>query len=76
MMHFIGMLGQAWCTEQVPEEPRKELESMLDYKKRHSTCLLCDYVKKELAQPTERIVCQNDSFVALVPYWAIVLFPS
>jgi UDPglucose--hexose-1-phosphate uridylyltransferase len=32
--------------------------------------LLCDYLALEL-QHRERIVCQNDGFVALVPYWAV-----
>lgn len=36
---------------------------------RHGTCLLCDYVAQEL-QKNERIVVQNASFIALVPYWA------
>ncbi|KAJ1920695.1 galactose-1-phosphate uridyl transferase [Tieghemiomyces parasiticus] len=39
-------------------------------------CLLCDYVQQELALATNnpagsRMVCANEAFVALVPYWAL-----
>jgi UDPglucose--hexose-1-phosphate uridylyltransferase len=31
--------------------------------------MLCDYVELELAA-VERVVCQNESFLAVVPFWA------
>ena len=39
------------------------------------SCLLCDYLKLEL-QINERVVCQNDAFAALVPFWAVWPFES
>ena len=39
------------------------------HRARTATCLLCDYVARERACG-ERIVCDNDGFVALVPFWA------
>ena len=33
-------------------------------------CLLCDYVQLEDRQQV-RVVCQNEGFVALVPFWAV-----
>jgi len=61
--------GQIWGTQTVPNEPRKEQESFRDYWKEHRRCLLCDYAELELSS-SERIVCQNDFFLALVPFWA------
>lgn len=67
--------GQVWATEMVPEEPQKEINSMVKYKEINGTCLLCDYVKLEL-EKRDRIVCENASFVVLVPYWAIWPFET
>jgi UDPglucose--hexose-1-phosphate uridylyltransferase len=67
--------GQIWATQTVPNEPRKEQESFEDYRCEHSGCLLCDYLALEL-EARERIVCQNDFFVAVVPFWAIWPFET
>jgi UDPglucose--hexose-1-phosphate uridylyltransferase len=61
--------GQIWATQSVPNEPRKEQASLEEYRREHRSCLLCDYVALEVASG-ERIVCQNESFVAVVPFWA------
>ncbi|KAI8092546.1 galactose-1-phosphate uridylyltransferase [Halteromyces radiatus] len=63
--------GQMWCTERVPQEPQQELVAFDEYQNKHGRCLLCDYVKRELAQPEKRVVMENDSFVCLVPFWAV-----
>ena len=60
---------QIWATEHIPDEPLRELAAQQAYLAEHHSCLLCDYVATEIAQ-AQRIVCQNDSFVAVVPYWA------
>jgi UDPglucose--hexose-1-phosphate uridylyltransferase len=61
--------GQIWATQTIPNEPRREQESLEDYRREHRSCLLCDYCALELASG-ERIVCQNESFLAVVPFWA------
>ena len=61
---------QIWATASIPEAPAKELASQQAYMKAHDRCLLCDYVKLEQDQRL-RMVCQNDGFVVLVPFWAI-----
>lgn len=61
--------GQIWGTQTVPNEPRKEQDSFEGYQRQHHRCLLCDYYALELASG-ERIVCQNDLFLAVVPFWA------
>jgi UDPglucose--hexose-1-phosphate uridylyltransferase len=62
--------GQIWAQESIPGEPAREQEFQLTYHTKEKRSLLSDYVKTEL-QKKERIVFENDSFVALVPFWAI-----
>jgi len=61
---------QIWAQEQTPNELSKEARSQGTYHTKHGSCLLCDYVELEL-RSQERVVCENDSFVALVPFWAV-----
>ena len=67
--------GQIWATEHVPDESARESKQQADYHAKHHTCLLCDYLKTELDQQ-QRIVCENDSFVAVVPFWAVWPFET
>jgi UDPglucose--hexose-1-phosphate uridylyltransferase len=60
---------QIWSTFSIPEAPAKELIAQRAYAKAGG-CILCDYVALELRQK-ERVVCENDGFVALVPFWAV-----
>jgi len=62
--------GQIWANQTVPNQPGKELESQLAYHSQHFSCLLCDYLKLE-QKDGSRVVCENESFMALVPFWAI-----
>jgi UDPglucose--hexose-1-phosphate uridylyltransferase len=61
---------QIWATSSLPELPSRELSSQRDHARERGTCLLCDYTKMELEQGV-RVVCENESFVALVPFWAV-----
>ncbi len=61
---------QIWATSSIPEAPAKELHAQRGYYSSRGSCLLCDYVALE-EKLDLRIVCQNDSFIALVPYWAV-----
>ncbi|KAJ3295130.1 hypothetical protein HK104_002989 [Borealophlyctis nickersoniae] len=67
--------GQIWATEDVPSEPYKELQSLKKYHTAHSSCLLCDYTTLERTQ-WSRIVCENASFLCVVPYWAVWPFET
>lgn len=62
--------SQVWATSHIPNEPAVELRQQETYTQSHRSCLLCDYLKTEKAAE-ERIVCQNDAFTALVPFWAV-----
>lgn len=88
--------GQAWSTEDIPQETAMELTNMKDYHHKHHRCMLCDYVKTETDADLKvisdmdttlstaatahapaattplgsRIVCENNSFMCVVPFWA------
>ncbi len=62
--------GQIWADEQVPVIPSREGNCQHGYYESKKNCLLCDYLKLELTKK-ERIVFENDSFAALVPFWAV-----
>jgi UDPglucose--hexose-1-phosphate uridylyltransferase len=62
--------GQVWATSYVPVGPARKLATQRAYLERHGRDLLGDYVAKELAAG-ERVVCRNDQWVALVPFWAV-----
>ena len=66
---------QVWASEHVPTEPAKELRSQSAYLDAHGACLLCDYLALEL-KAGERIVLQNEHFVALAPFWAVWPFET
>jgi UDPglucose--hexose-1-phosphate uridylyltransferase len=62
--------GQIWATEHIPNEPALEYAAQSAYFNEHGRTLLADYLALELKQ-RERIVAENDTWVALVPFWAI-----
>ena len=63
--------GQIWVTSSLPEEPAAELEQLRKYRRQHGGAhMLKDYAELE-AKKRERIVFQNDGFIALCPWWAI-----
>ena len=61
---------QIWSTNSIPDIPAKELAGQKAHLEAHQTCLLCDYIHLENSQQA-RIVCQNEGFLALVPFWAV-----
>jgi len=67
--------GQIWANETLPNEPQKELIAFRNYRKRRGTTLLEDYLSLELKKE-ERLVCANDRFVLLVPFWAVWPFET
>ncbi|CAZ80358.1 unnamed protein product [Tuber melanosporum] len=67
--------GQVWTTTCVPEEPSLEIQNMKEYKRKHGTGLLKDYVDLEIAK-MERVVALNDHFAVLCPWWAVWPFET
>ena len=62
--------GQIWATASLPNEPARELERQREHLVRRGRKLLEEYRDLELAE-AERLVCRNDRFVALTPFWAV-----
>lgn len=67
--------GQIWAQEHLPDIPAKELSHEAAYFNEKNSCLLCDYAKLEESQGA-RIVCQNKSWLAVVPFWAVWPFET
>ncbi len=65
---------QIWATGHVPDEPAAEGAAQLDYFKANGRTLLSDYLAQE--KGGERMVCENESFAAVVPYWAVWPFET
>lgn len=61
---------QIWATEHIPNEPAAEIQNQLAYRANYGGCLLCSVTHQELER-RERLVCENSSFFALVPFWAV-----
>lgn len=78
--------GQIWATEHLPHNAAREHESQGEYYAANGRSLLADYLALELEDaPTHsassgqggvRLVCANDHFVALVPFWAVWPFET
>ncbi len=66
---------QIWSTETLPNEVAKESASQAAYLQTKGHCLLCDYARIEERERI-RIVCENDSFLAVVPFWAVWPFET
>ncbi len=67
--------GQIWATELLPLNVAREQEAQADYFAANGRTLLADYLAIEEAEG-ERLVCANEHFVALVPFWAVWPFET
>jgi UDPglucose--hexose-1-phosphate uridylyltransferase len=67
--------GQIWATASIPSRPARLLASQRLYHQSHGTDLLGDYLERE-TDSGERLVCENDRWVALVPFWAVWPFET
>ena len=67
--------GQIWAGNFLPNEPAKEDHEQYAYFQEYCRPLLLDYAALETDQG-ERIVIQNDHWIAVVPYWALWPFET
>lgn len=67
--------GQIWAQSSIPMEVEKETIQQKAYYHENGVTLLENYLDAELDKQ-ERIVVENNSFVALVPFWAIWPFET
>lgn len=61
--------GQIWAQSSIPTQIEKIQKNLKKYFDSNKKSLLEEYVKREL-EAKERIVFENDHFIALVPFWA------
>ena len=67
--------GQIWAQRSIPQEVQKKVVRQKSYWDQNKKSLLGDYLQQEL-DAKERILLENESFVALVPYWAVWPFET
>ncbi len=67
--------GQIWANESVPDELEREVATQQAYFEKNHTSLLEDYLALE-EQKRERVVCGNEHFAVIVPFWAIWPFET
>lgn len=65
---------QIWAGETIPNEIAREDRSQSQYFQQHHSCLLCDYAALE--RGGARAVYENESFLTLVPFWAVWPFET
>jgi UDPglucose--hexose-1-phosphate uridylyltransferase len=61
--------GQIWASDFLPTLAEKEDANQRQYLEQHGKVLLLDYWEREL-EMQGRVIVQNDSWAALVPFWA------
>jgi len=61
---------QIWSSASLPNEIVKEQASQIAWREARNSCLLCDYSKLE-QKTGDRVVEENDTWISLVPFWAI-----
>ncbi|MGB9435474.1 MAG: UDP-glucose--hexose-1-phosphate uridylyltransferase [Candidatus Acidiferrum sp.] len=62
--------GQIWANQSVPDELVREVATQQEYFARHNSSLLEDYLQLEMKKQ-ERMVCANEEFAVVVPFWAV-----
>ena len=67
--------GQIWSQSSLPTQVEKTQAHLKKHYEEHGRSLLLDYLAEELERK-ERIVLENEHFVALVPFWAIWPFET
>ena len=66
---------QIWSNSHLPNEVSKEQAAQLEWREARARCLICDYSALETAH-RERLVGENASWVAVVPFWAVWPFET
>ncbi len=67
--------GQIWASDQLPNEIAKEDHCQRAYLAENGEPLLMDYARRE-QKCGERLVVENEHWLAVVPYWAVWPFET
>lgn len=62
--------GQIWAQNKIPQEAQKKIGNLKAYWEKNKRSILEVYIEQEL-KLDERIIVENEHFVALIPYWAV-----
>jgi len=62
---------QIWASSFMPNEAQIKHDNLRKHYQEKKVNLLLDYAAKE-EKREERIVCRNEDWLALVPYWYVV----
>lgn len=65
--------GQIYAFSQIPSLIKTELTSAEEYFQKTKTCIFCDIIEQEIIKK-ERIVYENEHFIAFIPFWAMFPF--
>ncbi len=66
---------QVWATATIPHLAARKLARQREFFDRRGRDLLGDYLEREL-DLEERVVCRNDAWVVVVPFWAVWPFET
>lgn len=61
--------GQIWAQDHLPSLVERKHINLKNYYQQHKSNLLLDYATREY-ELDERVVCINDDWLVVVPYWA------
>ncbi len=67
--------GQVWAGSAIPSEVQTEDQRQREYQAHHGVPLLVDYLREE-ATMCDRLVVENRSWIAVVPFWAVWPFET
>lgn len=67
--------GQIWSQSTLPNEVEKKNKHQHKYYIENKRSLLKDYIEQELDEK-DRIIFENESYIVLVPFWAIWPFEA
>lgn len=67
--------GQIWAGSALPSDAAAEDRNQREWQQRTGAPLLIAYAERE-AQLSSRVVCQNEDFLAVVPFWAVWPFET
>ncbi|MDD5502017.1 MAG: galactose-1-phosphate uridylyltransferase [Candidatus Thermoplasmatota archaeon] len=62
--------GQIYVFPFVPPKIQNELNSAKEYYGEKKKCIFCEILEKERKAAPSRIVCENEQFVAFIPFYA------
>ena len=67
--------GQIWAQRTIPDIPARETERQAAWKRDKGSILLLDYWALEKSN-AERLIFENDTWAAVVPFWAVWPFET